>query len=118
MDDRINKFLVSLEEDGDERFAIVTGLRDMVRSTFPGAEETFKYGGLHYLRDGVPFAGIYAYTRHVSVEINGAARIANPHGHLEGAGGRSGRKHVKLTRVADVADKRVADYLALAWAMM
>lgn len=118
MDDRIDRFLVSLEEDGDERFSVVTGLRDMVRSTFPSAEEMFKYGGLHYLRDGVPFAGIYAYKKHVSVEINGAAHLANPHGHLVGAGGRSGRKHVRLTHVTDISEKRVADYLALAWEML
>lgn len=118
MDDRIDKFLVSLEEDGDERFSIVTGLRDVFRARFPSADETFKYGGLHYLNAGAPFAGIYAYKRHMSVEINGAAQIEDPHGHLEGAGGKSGRKHVRLTRVADVSEKRVAEYLALAWAMM
>ncbi|WP_125099035.1 DUF1801 domain-containing protein [Leucobacter chromiireducens] len=115
MDERIAQFLAGLEQDGDERFRIVTEVREIFRTRFADAEETFKYGGLHYLIDGAAFAGIFAYTRHVSVEINGAAHLDDPHGHLAGVGGKSGRKHVRLDRASDVADKRVGEYLARAW---
>ncbi len=115
MDDRIERFLTGLEEDGDDRFLTVTRAREVFRERFPHAEETLKYGGIHYLRDGAPFAGIYAYTKHVSVEINGAAAIEDVFGFLEGAGGKSGRKHVRLDHPDEVAAKRLAEYLALAW---
>ncbi|MBK8868665.1 DUF1801 domain-containing protein [Leucobacter luti] len=114
MIDRIDRFLADLEEQADGHYEIVAQLRELVTSGFPDADELFKYGGLHYTFGSAPFAGIYAYKNHVSVEINGGAYIEDIYGHLEGRGGKSGRKHVRLSSVAEIGSKHVADYLTLA----
>ncbi|MGJ0204372.1 DUF1801 domain-containing protein [Leucobacter sp. gxy201] len=114
MIDGIDGFLAALEEQADGRYEIVTRLRGLITRGFPDADEHFKYGGLHYTLESSPFAGIYAYKNHVSVEINGGAHIEDVYGHLEGRGGRSGRKHVRVNSVAEIESQHVADYLALA----
>lgn len=118
MSETVEGFLVGLAEQADGRYEIVVALRSLVIQSFPAATEVFKYGGLHYVRGAAPFAGIYVYRAHVSVEINGGASLDDPQGHLEGKGGTSGRKHVKIVALADVERKHVADYLAAAWELL
>lgn len=61
---------------------------------------------------GVQFCGVFAYKAHVSVEFGDGAAMDDPFGCLEGSG--KGRRHIKLRSLADMADKRLADYLPLA----
>ena len=91
--------------------AIVEAVRALVRKTFKAASEEAKYGGILVTAD-VQFCGIFAYRNHVSVEFGSGAKIKDDIGLLEGSG--KGRRHVKLTSVADIKSKRVAEYLVLA----
>lgn len=114
MNEKIDEFLKSLEEQGDGRFEIVTKLRRLLTTTVADADEGFKYGGLYYTLDGSPFGGIFAYKNHVSVEMSSGAHIDDPYGFLEGTGGSSGRKHLRLSEFSEIEEKHVAEYLVLA----
>lgn len=115
MSEKIDGFLQSLEERGDGLFEIVVRLRELVTATYPDLEETFQYGGLLYREGSLPFTGVFARRAYVTVELVGGARIDDPHGHLHGKGGEQDRKHVHLSTLAEIDEKHVADYLALAW---
>jgi hypothetical protein len=90
---------------------IVQAVRRLVKKFFKGSTEALKYGGILF-SSGVQFCGVFAYQEHVSVEFGHGAKIADPFGHLEGAG--KGRRHLKLRSSADVEHKQLAQYLALA----
>ncbi|MFV0433340.1 MAG: DUF1801 domain-containing protein [Leucobacter sp.] len=115
MSEKIDGFLKSLEEQADGHHEIVVKIRELVAAGVPDTKEVFKYGGLHYTLGASPFGGIYAYRNHVTLELSHGAYIDDPYGHLEGKGGKSGRKHVRLVNLSDVEEKRLAEYLALAW---
>lgn len=115
MSEKIDRFLQSLEEQADGRYEIVVKMRELVTTTYPDLEETFQYGGLLYKDGSFLFTGLFARSGYITVELGGGAYIDDPYGFLEGKGGKEGRKHVKLSSVAEVEDKHLAEYLALAW---
>ncbi|MGD9606994.1 MAG: DUF1801 domain-containing protein [Leucobacter sp.] len=115
MSEKIDGFLRSLEEQADERHGIIARMRELVTTTYPGLEETFQYGGLLYKDGSFLFTGLFARSNHVTVELGGGAYIDDPYGHLEGKGGREGRKHVKLLSADEIEDKHLAEYLSRAW---
>lgn len=96
---------------GEEQFGLVQGLRSLVKETVPSVTEEVKYGGVLF-SSGIPFCGVFAYRKHVSLEFSHGALIADSFGHLEGGG--KGRRHIKLRSVDDITAKRVAHYLPLA----
>jgi hypothetical protein len=96
---------------GYEQHSIVESVRALVKSNFPDAIEEVKYGGILF-SSGVQFCGVFAYKKHVSVEFRMGARISDSFGLLEGRG--KGRRHLKLFAVADVGEKKLAQYLTLA----
>lgn len=96
----------------EEHHALVEAARALVRSTLGPGEEEIKYGGLLFSVAGLQFGGVFVYKQHVSFEFSHGAAIADPYGHLEGAG--KGRRHLKLRNRRDLQDKRLAAYLTLA----
>ncbi len=96
---------------GEEQFLIVEQVRRLAKKTVQPLSEELKYGGILF-SSGQPFAGVFAYKEHVSVEFSQGAKIADTDGLLEGAG--KGRRHLKLRRVADIQAKKLAKYLPLA----
>ncbi|TXI91434.1 MAG: DUF1801 domain-containing protein [Burkholderiaceae bacterium] len=90
---------------------IVEAVRALVRKTVDLSSEEVKYGGILFA-SGVQFAGVFAYKAHVGVEFGSGAKIVDMFGFLEGAG--KGRRHLKLRSKAEIADKRLAEYLVLA----
>lgn len=96
----------------EERHAIAQAVRAMVKASFKDTLEEVKYGGILFTA-GVQFCGVFVYKEHVSVEFGRGAKIKDPFGHLEGAG--KGRRHVKLWTVADIENKKLAQYLLFAW---
>lgn len=112
---KIDAFLQRLEEQADGRYEIVVKMRALVMMTYPDLEETFQYGGLLYKDGSFLFTGLFARSTYVTVELGGGAFIDDPYGLLEGKGGKEGRKHIKLSSVAEVEEKHLAKYLALAW---
>lgn len=105
----------SLIEDirllGETNHEIVVAVRALVHKTFQSTSEEVKYGGILF-SSGVQFCGVFAYKSHVSVEFGSGARIEDHAGLLEGSG--KGRRHLKLKSVADIKNKRLAEYLCLA----
>jgi hypothetical protein len=96
---------------GDEQYALVVAVRELVKAFVPTVSEEVKYGGILFA-SGVQFCGVFAYKQHVSLEFGSGARIIDPHGHLEGSG--KGRRHIKLHSAHSIKDKNVAQYLPLA----
>jgi hypothetical protein len=109
------KSVQSLVEDirllSETNYEIVEAVRTLVKKTFEPISEEVKYGGILF-SSGVQFCGVFAYKEHVSVEFGNGAKIKDDIGHLEGSG--KGRRHLKFKSVAELKDKRLAEYLSLA----
>lgn len=96
---------------GDMQYEVVQAVRELTRRTITPIEEQVKYGGILFA-SGVQFAGVFAYTSHVSVEFTRGADIDDPTCMLEGGGKE--RRHIKLRSVDDIAAANLATYLKLA----
>jgi hypothetical protein len=110
-----NQSVQTLLEDirlvSEQNYEIVEAVRALVQKTFETTLEEVKYGGILF-RSGVQFGGVFAYKTHVTVEFGNGAKIIDTFGFLEGSG--KGRRHVKLLSVAQIKDKKLAQYLPLA----
>jgi hypothetical protein len=95
----------------EQNYEIVEAVRALVKETFETTSEEVKYGGILFT-SGVQFGGVFAYKAHVTVEFGSGSKITDTFGFLEGAG--KGRRHVKLMSVAQIEDKKLAQYLSLA----
>lgn len=109
------KSVQSLLEDirliSETNYAIVEAVRAMVKTTIKSTSEEVKYGGI-LISSGVQFCGVFVYKEHVSVEFGSGAKIKDDIGFLEGSG--KGRRHLKFKSVAELNDKKLAEYLSLA----
>ena len=108
---RVTQLLEDIRALDEDRYALVQALRKHILDLGPPVSEEVKYGGLLFSAD-TPFCGVFAYSKHVSLEFGAGASLPDPHQVLEGAGKL--RRHIKLTALQDIADKHVAQYLALA----
>ena len=107
----VEMLLQDIQLVSEENYAMVVAVRRLMRQTFANVTEEVKYGGIMFA-SGVPFAGVFAYKAHVSVEFGSGAKIIDTWGFLEGAG--KGRRHIKLMSAAHIAEKQLAAYLPLA----
>jgi hypothetical protein len=107
----VEMLLQDIQLVSEENYAIVMAVRRLMRQTFANVTEEVKYGGILFT-SGVPFAGVFSYKAHVSVEFGSGAKIIDTLGFLEGAG--KGRRHIKLVSAAQIAEKQLAAYLPLA----
>lgn len=98
--------------DGGQ-YVLVNRVRELVKQTISPVAEEVKYGGIVF-SSGEHFCGVFAYKKHVSLELSHGAHIADKFGCLEGAG--KGRRHIKLHGNEDIEDKHLAHYLPLALA--
>jgi hypothetical protein len=96
---------------GGDQYSLVELVRKLIMETVAPVSEEVKYGGIIF-SSAVPFCGVFAYKKHVSVEFSNGVKITDTFGHLEGSG--KGRRHVKLYSVEDVETKQLAHYLPLA----
>jgi hypothetical protein len=96
---------------GGDQHALVEAVRALVGKTVTPLSEEVKYGGIMFASD-VPFCGVFAYKKHVSVEFVLGALIDDSLGHLEGDG--KGRRHIKLHALNDIKEKSLAHYIPLA----
>ncbi|MBK9235067.1 MAG: DUF1801 domain-containing protein [Rhodoferax sp.] len=108
---RVTQLLEDIRALDQDRHALVQALRKHILDLGPSVSEEVKYGGLLFSA-GTPFCGVFAYAKHVSLEFGAGASLPDPHQVLEGAGKL--RRHIKLTTLRDISDKRVQAYLALA----
>lgn len=89
---------------------IVEEVRSLVFAVVPEVEERVLYGGIVF-EAPIMFCGVFAYTRHVSVEFSRGCDLADPYGVLEGKGVR---RHVKLREPSDVERLHVREFVSLA----
>ncbi len=91
-------------------FEIVQAVRALAREVLGDVSEEVKYGGIVFSSPRA-FGGVFAYKEHVTLELSRGADIDDALGWLEGAGKK--RRHIKLTSLAQIAEKRLAEYLVL-----
>ncbi len=108
---RVASLLEDIRRLSEDRFALVQALRQLVLGLDSNISEEVKYGGLLFSA-GKPFCGVFAYSKHVSLEFGDGAALPDAHDVLEGAGKL--RRHIKLYALDDVDQKHVQHYLALA----
>ena len=111
MDQKVKNLLDYWEIDNPALSEIANSVRTRILQLFDTVDEEVKYGGILFAAPE-PFCGIFVYKQHVSVEFSHGAKIADPHGLLEGKG--KGRRHLKLHTLEDVENKYLMDYLRLA----
>lgn len=112
-DARITKFLDDLRLADLERYALVRDLRKLILALDPSISEEMKYGGVLFSVHEA-FCGVFAYTKHVSLEFGAGTSLPDEFGVLEGKGKL--RRHIKLVSVDDIARKHVPAYLQ--WALV
>ena len=107
----VHALLEDIRLVSEQNYEIVEAVRALVKRTFEATSEEVKYGGILFT-SGVQFGGVFSYKAHVTVEFGNGSKITDTFGFLEGAG--KGRRHVKLMSVAQIKDKKLAQYLSLA----
>ena len=107
----IENLLEDIRLINQAHYELVEAIRALVKQNFTSCAEEVKYGGILF-SSGIQFCGIFAYKEHVSVEFGSGASIKDPFGYLQGAGKM--RRHLKLFSIADIQQKKLADYLDLA----
>ncbi|NVD42232.1 DUF1801 domain-containing protein [Ensifer sp. HO-A22] len=112
MEKRVEAFLADIRDRGDNQFAIVSALREIVLASGSDISEEIKYGGLLFSA-ARPFCGIFPYSAHVTLEFSEGAALPDAHRVLIGKG--KGRRHIKMQSVSDIAEKQVATYVDLAF---
>lgn len=92
--------------------AVVEEVRSVVFAVVPAVEQRVMYGGIVF-EAPVMFGGVFAYSRHVSVEFSRGCDLRDPYGVLEGKGVR---RHVKLREISDVERLHVREFISQAYA--
>ncbi|MTI18195.1 DUF1801 domain-containing protein [Rhodobacteraceae bacterium RKSG542] len=106
------------ELSADLRDLLQQELDRVISEVAPNASRRAMYGG--FVFELIPqtsktmVCGHFAYKAHVSLELSKGAELEDAFGFLEGSGKL--RRHIKLNSLADIEDKKVADYLRLAFA--
>ena len=109
MDAKVQAFLAQAKEVSNERFEIISTIREAFLASHLGFVEGFKYGGPTYNRSGELIGGIYSYKEHVSIEFSHGATFSDPQGALEGNG--KNRRHIKIKQLSDIESKHIAFYI-------
>jgi hypothetical protein len=109
---KVTALLDDLRDYRAEIYQIVCVLRALVQGTALDATEEVKYGGLLYTKK-VPFCGIYAYAKHVTVEFSCGHALNDVRQVLEGQGKL--RRHIKITALADIDSRYVKEYVDQAY---
>lgn len=102
------EFLDKLKITDSLGYQIIEELRGMLLARFPGLEEKIMYGGIifHHSED---FCGLFAYAKHVSLEISDGVKLKDPGGMLEGKG--KYRRHIKFRLPEDIKTKQTGFFL-------
>ncbi len=110
-DKRLLALLDDIRAANPEHYQLVQEVRELVMRVVPEAGEEVKYGGVLFSLSS-SFCGVFAYSKHVSLELSQGALLPDGYGVLEGSG--KFRRHIKLHEPADLESKHVAHYVGLA----
>lgn len=97
----------------DERYQIVNAVREIVLAQKLEIDESIKYGGIVFFRENELIAGIFAYSKHISLELGRGFELDDKYEVLEGKG--QYRRHIKLYEISDIDNKHVAYYVQAAF---
>lgn len=111
--ERIEKLLEDIRHQSEARYVLVQQLRELIRWAGDEVTEEVKYGGFLFSGRSRDFAGVFSYSRHVSVELSEGASLDDPHQVLEGGG--KYRRHIKLHSLDDIEQKHVGEYVRAAY---
>lgn len=111
---RIERLLEDVRHQSEVHYQLVQTVRELVMSLGDDVTEEVKYGGLLFSTKS-HFAGVFAYARHVSVELSEGALLADPYEVLEGGGKH--RRHIKLRSMADIEARQVGEYVRTAYVL-
>ena len=96
---------------------ITAELDDIIKDVCPTAGRRGMYGGIVFEKEagnhGTMVCGHFVYKKHVSLEFSKGYLLDDPDGVLEGNG--KFRRHIKLLRTEDIAEKSVRSMLERAF---
>lgn len=105
----IQAFLNNLETIDSNLFNILVEMRALVWKTHPDFEGKIMYGGIVYFNNTEMLRGLFAYKKHVSIELSNGYKMEDPYQFLEGKG--KFRRHVKVFLQEEIIGKKVGFYL-------
>lgn len=98
---------------------ITDELDDIIKDVCPSAGRRSMYGGIVFEKEGgnhsTMICGHFVYKKHVSLEFSQGYKLNDPDGLLEGGG--KFRRHIKLIKPTDIAEKSVRLFLEQAFAL-
>jgi len=109
----VAELLDGIRSRDPDRYLLVERLRRLVLALAPRVTEELRYGGLLFSA-GPPFCAIFSYDKHVALEFSQGATLPDKHKVLEGDGKK--RRYIRIEAGADLFNKNITEYLALAFA--
>lgn len=106
--DQVQIFLEEIRLFDDEKFSILQELREIVFKIYKDTSERMMYGGIMFsIIDD--FGGIFVRKNHVSFEFSNGFKMNDLKKILEGTG--KFRRHLKITSISDIKEKKVEYYV-------
>ena len=106
MSDKINEFILSLEND---KSILVSKLRELAFGVSNESREDIKWNALCLFKGERAFVGIMPYKKYVSVIFDQGSQLSDLNKILEGKGKQM--RHIKIYKEQDIKDKNVADFI-------
>lgn len=102
--DRVQEFLEENMIFDNEKYSILQELREIVFKIYKDTSERMMYGGIMFsIVDD--FGGIFVRKNHISFEFSNGFKMNDPNKLLEGTG--KFRRHLKITSLSDINEKKV-----------
>lgn len=106
---KVVEFLSDIHSVSVEHADIINHVRSLFLNGNSTIDETIKYGGLIFIKQGDLLGGIFSYQNHLSLEFSKGAELDDPHGVLEGKG--KFRRHLKFETFDDISTKHASMYI-------
>jgi hypothetical protein len=101
----VQKFLDEIKIIDADKSDILIEIRQIIFDFFPKTDERVMYGGIVFFLNDEMFSGLFLNKNHVTLEFANGFLMKDPHGFLEGKG--KYRRHLKIMKMADIANKEV-----------
>ena len=95
----VQDFLKKISAISHEKYELVMEIRKGVSQLNPEIKEKILYGGIMFSLEE-DLGGVFAYSKHVSLEFGKGYLFKDPGKHLEGGG--KFRRHIKFKSIEDL----------------
>ncbi len=102
--EKVQQFLNDIELVDNEKYLILTKLREIVFKHYIETSERIMYGGIMFSLD-YDFGGLFVRKNHISFEFTKGFIMNDPKSILEGKG--KYRRHLKIKTLEDIESKEV-----------